>query len=101
VIKRISRTRNLRDSMTPVELVLTMLAEVGATELHQAHDSQGFGELQADTRQAGAIAGTARKQLEEESGRPVVSAENYRTLTAKPGAQQLSLPTDEGTSGMG
>jgi len=79
-VKGISSRQNLRDSMTPLELALTSLAKVTATEMHQTRDSQGFGELRRDATQAGTIAGDARRTIEEALGKPVVSQVNYKTL---------------------
>jgi hypothetical protein len=80
MVKHISARHPLRDSMTPLELALTSLAEVTATEMHQTRDSQGFGELQRDAHQAGGIAGDARRTIEEALGKPVVSPTNYKQL---------------------
>ncbi|HEX9413853.1 MAG TPA: hypothetical protein VF916_10160, partial [Ktedonobacterales bacterium] len=79
-VKGLKPRHNLRDNMTSVELVLTSLSEVTSTEIHQARDSQGFEALQRDAHAAGDIAGVARKSIEAETGRPVVSAENEKTL---------------------
>jgi len=79
-IKGVSGKRNLQDSMTPVELALSTLSEVTATDLHQRHDSQGFNQLQADCRIAGNIAGDARQKIEQALGEPVVSPINYKQL---------------------
>lgn len=79
-VKHISARQNLRDSMTPMELVLTSLAEVTATELHQTRDSQGMGNLQLDAHDAGALAGNARREVEELTGKPVVSPTNAKQL---------------------
>ena len=79
-VKTLPARQNLRDSMTPLELVLTSLAEVTATELHQQRDSQGFPSLQSDAREAGDIAGDARRTVEAALGRPVVSSTNYKQL---------------------
>jgi hypothetical protein len=68
--------------MTPLELALTILTETTSTALHQAHDAQGIGELAADAREAGEVGGAARRDVETRLGRPVVSGENYKTLTA-------------------
>jgi DNA-damage-inducible protein D len=79
-IKHVGGKQNLRDSMTTMELLLTALAEETAKELHQVHDSQGFGELRDDTSEAGEVGGAARRDIEARTGRPVVSSENYKTL---------------------
>jgi hypothetical protein len=82
-VKGLKKRDNLRDNMTSLELALTMLTEATSTAIHQARDSQGLMELQRDAGEAGAIAGSARLQIEARTGRPVVSGENARTLTAK------------------
>jgi DNA-damage-inducible protein D len=89
-IKSLKPRENLRDNMTPMELVLTSLAEMTATELHRTHDSQGYGELADDAHEAGEVSGATRRDIEARIGRPVVSHENAKTLT-QPSEQQLSL----------
>ena len=79
-VKGISGKHNLKDSMTPVELALSTLAEVTATELHRQRESEGFNQLQADCQVGGRIAGNARREFEAVSGEPVVSPVNYQQL---------------------
>lgn len=79
-VKHISARQKLRDSMTPLELALTSLAEVTATEMHQDRDSQGFVELHRDAHEAGEVGGAARRDIEARLGRPVVSPTNYKQL---------------------
>jgi DNA-damage-inducible protein D len=74
---------NLRDHMTDIELILTMLAEVTTTKLHRDRDSQGFEPLVKDARDGGAVAGRTRKDIENQSGKPVVSGENFKQLAGK------------------
>ena len=64
-------------------MLLTGLAEETAKTLHQARDSQGMRALERDSYEAGEVGGAARRDIEQRSGQPVVSAENYRTLTAQ------------------
>jgi len=71
------KKENLRDHMTPMELVLTMLGEVTTTELHRDRDSQGLPSLQGDARDGGAVAGRARHDIENQLGMSVVSPQNY------------------------
>jgi DNA-damage-inducible protein D len=97
-VKALKKRHNLRDSMTPLELALTTLAELTATAIHQAHDSQGFMQLQSDTREAGDVAGSARRDIEARTKQPVVSPENYKTLTRP--FEQPQLPA-EGSAGQG
>jgi hypothetical protein len=80
-IKAIKPRQDLRDNMTRLELALINLAEVAATDLHRTRDSQGFGELRRDAREAGEVGGAARKDIEARRGMPVVSGENRVTLT--------------------
>lgn len=91
-VKALKRRDNLRDSMTSLELALTMLSEATSTALHQTRDSQGLVELERDALRAGEIAGTARQQIESETGRSVVSAENAKSLTARAAQSQLFAP---------
>lgn len=79
------KKENLRDHMTPMELVLTMLGEVTTTELHRDRDSQGLPSLQGDARDGGAVAGRARQDIESQLGMSVVNPQNYldKTRNAK------------------
>jgi hypothetical protein len=95
-VKALKKRDNLRDSMSIVELALTSLAEATATTMHRQRDSQGFGQLQGDAQRAGRIAGDTRRQIEEELGQPVVTSENYKSLT-QPYRQQPLL--DAGDAG--
>jgi DNA-damage-inducible protein D len=73
---------NLRDHMTDMELILTMLAEATTTKLHRDRDSLGMPPLQRDAKDGGAVAGRTRKDIERQSGRPVISAQNFKRLPA-------------------
>jgi len=77
------RRENLRDHMTDLELILTMLGEATSTAIHRERDSQGLPRLQTDARDAGDVAGRTRRDIEAQTGQPVVSPENYLHLTAK------------------
>lgn len=79
-MKHIGQRRNLRDSMTTMELLLTALSEETARELHQARDSQGSGQLHRDAGEACEVGDAARRDIEARTGRPVVSGENGKTL---------------------
>lgn len=74
---------NLRDHMTDMELILTMLAEATTTKLHRDRDSQGFVPLKKDAQDGGAVAGRTRKDIEKQSETPVVSSENFKGLAHK------------------
>ncbi|OGT98759.1 MAG: phage antirepressor protein [Geobacteraceae bacterium GWB2_52_12] len=70
---------NLRDHMTDLELIFSMLGEASTTEIARKKDAQGFDENKVSARKGGKIAGDARKKLEIETGASVVSSENYLT----------------------
>jgi hypothetical protein len=81
-VKRLER-ENLRDHMTDIELILTMLAEVTTTKLHRDRDSQGMPPLKKDAKDGGAVAGRTRKDIESQSGQPVISAKNFKQLPVR------------------
>lgn len=68
---------NLRDHMTDLELIFSMLGEAATTEIARKQDAQGFSENKTAARKGGRIAGGAREKLEVETGEKVVSSENY------------------------
>ena len=74
---------NLRDHMTDMELILTMLDEATTTTLHRDRNTEGFEPLKKDARDGGAVAGRTRKDIEQQTGKPVVSDENFKQLTEK------------------
>ncbi len=67
---------NLRDHMTDLELIFTMLGEASTTEIARRKDARGFKKNQVAAREGGTIAGDARKALEVKTGKPVVSTSN-------------------------
>src|SRR5665648_60033 len=71
---------NLRDHMTDIELILTMLGEATTTKLHRDRDSQGFDPLKKDAHDGGAVAGRTRKDIETQTGKPVISGDNFKQL---------------------
>ncbi len=81
------KRENLRDHMNDLELIFSMLGEASTTEIARNKDAQGFDENKDAAQRGGKIAGDARKKLEIESGRRVVSKENY--LPEKPQTKQL------------
>ena len=78
-VKSLTR-ENLRDHMTDMELILTMLGEATTTKLHRDRDSQGMEPLKQDAKDGGAVAGRTRKDIEQQSGKPVISPENFKQL---------------------
>ena len=71
------KRENLRDHMDGLELIFSMLGEASTTEIARSKNTQGFPENKDAARKGGKIAGGARKKLEKESGRSVVSKKNY------------------------
>lgn len=78
-VKALAREK-LRDHMTDIELILTMLGEATTTKLHRDRDSQGMAPLKKDAKDGGAVAGRTRKDIEKRSGKPVISTENFKQL---------------------
>ena len=81
------KRENLRDHMTDLELIFTMLGEAATTEIARNKDAQGLLKNKRAAREGGTVAGNARRQLEAKSGRKVITRDNY--LTDKP---QPKLP---------
>ncbi|MDT8405549.1 Bro-N domain-containing protein, partial [Sulfuriflexus sp.] len=75
-LKQLDR-ENLRDHMTDLELIFSMLGEAATTEITRTKDAQGFDENRTAAIKGGRIAGEARQKLEVESGRKVVTDDNY------------------------
>jgi len=71
------KSQNLRDHMTDLELIFSMLGEASTKEIAVNTDTQGFNENKKAAKAGGKIAGDARKQLELKSGKKVVSSNNY------------------------
>ena len=82
-------TENLRDHMTDLELIFTMLGEASTTEIARNRDAQGFVENLTAAHEDGTVAGNARKELESKTGSKVVTQENYKELTEGTRRKQL------------
>lgn len=98
--KRLKR-ENLRDHMTDLELIFSMLGEAATTEITRTQDAQGFPANKNAANAGGTVAGNARRELEKKSGRKVVTRENYLGLTqsvkkakslARPDAKRKNRP---------
>ena len=83
-LAKLKTSDNLRDHMTDLELIFTMLGEASTSEIARRKVAQGFPANRRSAREGGTIAGNARKALEAKSGQPVVSASN--NLYIAPGA---------------
>jgi hypothetical protein len=71
------KRENLRDHMTDLELIFSMLGEAATTEITRNIDVHGFDENLETSRQGGEVAGNARRDLEKKSGKKVSSKINY------------------------
>ena len=73
-------TENLRDHMTDLELIFTMLGEASTTEIARKKDAQGFIDNKKAAVEGGAIAGDARQALEIKTGTKISTKNNYKEL---------------------
>jgi len=74
---------NLRDHMTDLELIFSMLGEAATTEITRVDDAKGFQESKRAAHKGGEVAGKARKDLEQKTRKKVVSPENYLDIPQK------------------
>lgn len=86
-----SPNQNLRDHMTDLELIFTMLGERVTTELSRQEKPDTMPKHKSVARRGGKVAGNARKETEKELGRSIISSENYLPDNDLPG-----LKTDDG-----
>lgn len=78
-IKGLKR-ENLRDHMTDLELIFSMLGEASTTKIARVDNARGFIENRTAARKGGEVAGKARMDLEKKTGEKVVSEENYLSI---------------------
>lgn len=71
------KRENLRDHMTEAELIFTALAELSTTQIAKAENADGYKSNQVAAKKGGSIARSARTQLESQTGKGVVSGENF------------------------
>lgn len=77
------KKENLRDHMTNLELVLNMLAEATTTEISKEKKPKTFEDNRRIARQGGTIAGNTRREIEEKTGKKVVTNQNAKQLDKK------------------
>lgn len=82
-------SENLRDHMTDLELIFTMLGEASTTEIAKNKNAIGFVENHKAAKAGGNVAGNARKELEKKSGKKIVTKENFKELTESPKNKKL------------
>jgi hypothetical protein len=83
------KKENLRDHMTNLELVLNMLAEATTTEISKEKKPKTIDENKVIAEQGGTIAGNTRKQIEEKTGKKIVSSDNASTIAGKKNVRRL------------
>lgn len=76
------KKENLRDNMSTLELVLNMLAEATTTELSKTYLPQGIEENKSIAQQGGQIAGNTRKEIEQSTGKPVITSPKATELNS-------------------
>ena len=74
------KKENLRDNMTNLELVLTMLAETSTTEISKKVEPKNFEENKNVAKEGGSIAGFAKRKLEKKIGKRVITRFNARNI---------------------
>ena len=74
------KKENLRDNMTNTELVLNMLAEVSSTEISKSKEEKSKENAKESVLEGGSIAKAARKQLEEKTGKKIVTSKNNKKI---------------------
>ena len=85
------KNQNLRDHMTDLELIFSMLGEASTTAIVKTRKPKGFIENKKAAKQGGAVAGNARKELEIKTGQKVVTSQNYLTDQQKKINDRISL----------
>jgi hypothetical protein len=85
------KKENLRDNMTNLELVLSMLAEATTTEISKEKKPNTFSESKKIAKQGGTIAGNTRKEIEEKTGKNVISSLNAKELGEKSKVENKEL----------
>jgi hypothetical protein len=71
------KNQNLRDHMSEAELIFTALAELSTRQIAETMDATGIEENKVAGKKGGGIARKARRELEDKTGRSVVTGENY------------------------
>jgi len=79
----VKKNENLRDHMTDLELIFTMLGEKVTTEISHKEKPDTFKKSKKVARRGGSVAGIARKETEKELGRSIVSKQNYLPIKNK------------------
>jgi hypothetical protein len=81
-VKSLKR-ENLRDHMSDLELIFSMLGEASTTAIVKTQNPTGFIENKKVAKQGGEVAGNARKELEKKTEKTIISSENFRQIGEK------------------
>lgn len=76
------KKENLRDHMSNLELVLNMLAEATTTEISKKRQPVGLEQSRVIAKQGGMIAGNTRREIEDKTGKKIVSSKNQKSLAS-------------------
>ena len=71
------KTQNLRDHMNEAELIFTALAELSTRQIAESEQAKGFVDNAVASKRGGSVAKNARKELETETGKSVITGENF------------------------
>lgn len=93
-LDKVKTGNNLRDHMTDLELIFTMLGEASTTEIARRSDAMGFDENRTSAKEGGKIAGNARQALEAKTGKQVVSKTNHLSPPTSPDLLGDAAPTE-------
>jgi len=77
------KNQNLRDNMTDWELILTMVGEKATTDITISKDSKGRNQCKHSAIEGGTIAKNTRKEIEQKTGKSIISKDNYLHLSNK------------------
>ena len=94
------KSQNLRDHMSEAELIFTALAELSTRQIAETEDATGMDENKTAAKTGGRIAKKARKELEEKTGRKVVTPGNYLPSTGKKVIKKAQKASSKKRSGM-
>ena len=89
------KNQNLRDHMTDLELIFSMLGEASTTAIVKTRKPKGFIENKKVAKQGGAVAGNARKELEIKTGQKVVTVQNYLTEQQQKKNNQIAFQSEK------
>lgn len=88
------KKENLRDNMSNMELILTMLAEATTTEISKKVNPKNLKENRSVAKRGGTVAGNTRKNIEIETGEKVVTSRNAKEIIEKAKTKNMQSGED-------